>query len=136
MTAKPLPQITPETRMFWDMAAQRELWLPRCVDTGRFFFPPLERSPLTGGEVTWARASGRARLASFVITHRAAPGYEEQAPYVIALAELEEGPRLTCNLLDVAADPAALTIGMPLEVAFEERGAITLPQFRPAAKEA
>jgi hypothetical protein len=30
----------------------------------------------------------------------------------------------------VAANPAALTIGMPLEVVFEERGEITLPQFQ------
>lgn len=121
--------------MYWDMAAKHELWLPKCVDTGRFFFPPREHSPFTGGEIAWERVSGRATLASYVINHRPAPGYEDQGPYVIALVELEEGPRLASNLLEIAADPAVLKIGMALEVTFEERGPITMPQFRPAAVE-
>jgi uncharacterized protein len=128
---KAIPSATPETKLFWDMAAKHELWLPRCVDTGKFFFPPQESSPLTGGEISWARASGRGRLASYVIAHRAAPGFEDELPYVVALVELDEGPRLTSNLLNVAPDPALLTIGMPLQVVFEERGPMTLPQFAP-----
>jgi uncharacterized OB-fold protein len=128
---KAVPSATPETKLFWDMAAKHELWLPRCIDTGKFFFPPQESSPLTGGKVTWERVSGRGKLASYVIAHRAAPGFEDELPYVVALVELDEGPRLTSNLRDVAPDPAALTIGMPLQVVFEERGPMTLPQFAP-----
>jgi uncharacterized OB-fold protein len=131
MNTKALPTPTPETRTYWEMAAKHELWLPRCVDTEAFFFPPRERSPFTGGEVTWSRASGRATLASYVINHRPAPGYEDNGPYVIAIVKLAEGPQLIANLLDVAAEPQALSIGMPLEVVFETRGAITVPQFRP-----
>ena len=131
---KAVPEPTPETKFFWDMAAKHELWLPRCVDTGRFFFPPQETSPLTGGGVKWEKASGRGKLASYVIAHLPAPGFE--APYVIALVELEEGPRLTSNVLGVPPDPAALTIGMPLQVVFEQRGAMTLPQFAPARESA
>jgi hypothetical protein len=127
---KPLPVPTPETLTYWEMAARHELWLPKCADSSRFFFPPRERSPFTGGAVYWERASGRGRLASYVINMRPAPGYEEEAPYVIAIVALEEGPRLISNLLGVAPDPAALKIGMPLEVAFEDRGPITVPQFR------
>src|SRR5262245_38176928 len=110
VVSKPLPTPTPETKMFWDMAAKHELWLPRCASTGQFFFPPQQRSPLTGGEVEWEKASGRATLASYVITQIPAPGYEKEVPYIIALADLEEGPRLTCNLLGVAPDPANLRI--------------------------
>jgi len=130
MSTKPLPVPTPETRTYWEMAARHELWLPKCTDTLRFFFPPRERSPFTGGAVSWERASGRGRLASYVINIRPAPGYEEEAPYIIAIVALEEGPRLISNLIDVAPDPAVLKIGMALEVAFEVRGPITVPQFR------
>jgi len=77
------------------------------------------------------RASGRGFLYSFVITHRAAPGFE--APYVIAEVELEEGPRMLSNLVGVAPDADRLELDLPLEVTFETFGEVTLPQFRPRA---
>jgi uncharacterized OB-fold protein len=129
---KPMPASTPDTAKYWEMAAKHEFWLPRCVDTGCFFFPPTDTSPFTGGNVHWEKASGRGTLASFVISHVAAPGFE--APYVIALVDLEEGPRLTSNLLDAPARPEALQIGMALEVAFEQRGDMSIPQFKLAAR--
>ncbi|HEX7854208.1 MAG TPA: Zn-ribbon domain-containing OB-fold protein [Sphingobium sp.] len=133
MNAKFLPQPTPETRLFWDKARAGELWLPRCVDTGRVFFPPRAFSPFTGGAVDWVRASGRATLASYVIVHRPAPGFEGEVPYIVAMAALEEGPHLLTNLPGAPADPSGLVIGAPLELVFEERDGIVLPQFRLAA---
>jgi uncharacterized protein len=130
MSAKPVPKPTPETQPFWDKARERELWLPKCVDTGQVFFPPRAFSPFTGGAVSWKKASGKAMLASFVIVHRPSPGYEQEAPYIIALAQLAEGPRMMTNLPGTPADPAALTIGAPLTVIFEERGDMVIPQFR------
>jgi uncharacterized OB-fold protein len=130
MTPRMAPQPTPETAFFWAKASQRELWLPRCSDTGRFFFPPRQFSPFTGGAIEWERASGRAILASFVITHRPAPGFEGRTPYIVALAELEEGPRMMTNLPGSPPDPAALTIGAALELTFEAYGDVVLPQFR------
>jgi hypothetical protein len=53
-------------------------------------------------------------------------------PYVIAMVELEEGPRLMTNLVGVVADPARLRIGMAIEVVFEDvTPEVTLPRFRP-----
>jgi uncharacterized OB-fold protein len=75
------------------------------------------------------RASGRGALHSYVITHRAAPGFE--APYAIAEVELEEGPRMLSNLVGVAPDPEALPLDLALEVPFESFGEVTLPRFRP-----
>jgi uncharacterized OB-fold protein len=129
-TAKMLPVPTPETKTFWDKARAHELWLPVCVDSGRAFFPPRMFSPFTGGAVQWRPASGRAKLASYVIVHRAAPGFESEAPYIVALAALEEGPHMVTNLPGAPCDPARLTIGAALAVTFEQRGEVTLPQFR------
>jgi uncharacterized OB-fold protein len=125
-----LPKPTPETAFFWTKVTERELWLPRCVDTGRVFFPPRDFSPFTGGAITWERASGRATLASFIIAHRPAPGFEEEVPYIIALAALEEGPHMMTNLPGSPPDPTTLTIGAPLEVVFEKIDDAVLPQFR------
>jgi uncharacterized protein len=127
-TPKPLPKPLPETATFWEKAKLHELWLPRCVATGRFFFPPRGHSPFTGGAIEWQRVSGRARLASFNIPHRPAPGFDP--PYAVAIAELEEGPMMLTNLPGTPPDPAAIRIGAALEVCFEERGGMTLPQFR------
>lgn len=130
MSGKPVPKPTPETQPYWDRLREHELWLPKCVDTGKVFFPPRPFSPFTGGAVGWHKASGRAKLASFVIVHRPSPGYEADAPYVIALAELEEGVRMMTNLPGAPVDPAALKVGAPLVVAFEDRGDMVIPQFR------
>jgi uncharacterized OB-fold protein len=129
MSGKTVPQPTPETQFFWDKAALHELWLPKCADTGRVFFPPRFASPFTGGAVEWQRASGRGKLASYLLVHRPAPGFEGEVPYIVALIELEEGPRLMANLPGTPPDPAALKIGSPAVVTFETRGHQTLPQF-------
>ena len=130
MAAKFLPRPTPETQIFWDKANLGELWLPTCVDSGRAFFPPRLFSPFTGGAVAWEKASGRATLASYVIVHRPAPGFEGDGAYIVAIAALEEGPRLLTNLPGAAPDPERLQIGAPLELVFETRGDRSLPQFR------
>jgi uncharacterized OB-fold protein len=63
----------------------------------------------------------------------AAPGWQGETPYVIAVVQLEEGPRMMSNLVDIAADPAALVLDMPLEGTFEARGDQKLPLFKSAA---
>ena len=75
------------------------------------------------------RATGSATLHSYVINHRAAPGFT--APYVIAVVELDEGPRLLTNLIDVEPDPDALPLDLPVEVRFEPAGEAAVPVFRP-----
>jgi len=126
----PLPVPTPETRHFWEGTASGELRLQRCRGCTEAYFPPQPFCPrCASADVEVVRASGRGSLHTYVINHRPAPGFE--APYVIAVVELEEGPRLLTNLVGVAADPHALPIDLPVEVVFEARGEVTLPMFRP-----
>jgi len=62
------------------------------------------------------------------------PPFRDRLPYVAALVELEEGPRIMTNVVDCA--PEDLQIGMPLQVAFRELDDdITAPVFRPADPE-
>ena len=50
----------------------------------------------------------------------------------IAMVELEEGPLIPTNIVDVEPDPSNLTIGMPVEVTYEDiTDTITLPKFKP-----
>jgi uncharacterized OB-fold protein len=81
--------------------------------------------------VSVVRASGRATLYSYVINHRLPKWID--APYAIAVVQLEEGPRMMTNILGVPQTPEALVLDMPLEVVFESVSAdIALPKFRPA----
>jgi uncharacterized protein len=131
VNARFVPVPTPETRTYWDRAAEGELWLPRCGSCGRAVFYPRSFCPhCNSDDITWFRASGRGVVESFIINHTPALGYEQDAPYVIALIMLEEGVRLTTNLLGVEPTPDAVWVGLPVEVVFEKRGGIALPQFR------
>ena len=132
MAERALPTPTPETQHYWDGAKAGELRLQRCDACAHVYFPPRPFCPeCSGREVSVFTASGRATLHSYVINHMKAPGFEP--PYAVAVVELEEGPRLMCNILDCPATPEALVLDMALEVTFETvSDEITLPQFRPA----
>jgi uncharacterized OB-fold protein len=130
---RPLPEPTPETRHFWEGTRAGELRLQRCTSCSHTYFPPRPFCPDCGSrDVSVFAASGRATLHSYVINHRAAPGFE--APYAIAVVELAEGPRMMSNITDCPQTPEALQLDMPLVVCFEEQNEeISLPLFRPAS---
>jgi uncharacterized OB-fold protein len=124
---------TPETEPYWSGTAAGELRLQRCGDCARPYFYARPSCPHCGSlDVEWFAASGRARLHTYVINHRPAPGFEEDGPYAIAVVELEEGPRLMTNIVGIDNTPENLVLDMALEVAFEQRGDVAIPVFRPA----
>jgi uncharacterized OB-fold protein len=128
--AKPKP--TPETQHFWDGTQAGELRLQRCDACANVYFPPRPFCPACASrKVSVFKASGKAKLYSYVIHHRPVPGFVP--PYAIAVVELDEGPRMMSNIVDCPQTPEALELDMKLEVAFEKLDDnITLPLFRPA----
>ncbi len=131
---KPLPQPTPETQPFWDGTRDGRLMIMHCNTCARDYFYPRPICPFCmSTDTSWKQASGRAKLHTYMIIHRAAPGFEAEAPYVVGVVELEEGPRMMSNIVGIEPDPAKLEIDMPLEVTFDKASdQITLPKFRPA----
>lgn len=129
---KPLPEVTRISRPFWEAAAEHRLLLQRCSDCGRHQHPPVALCPACSGELEWAPASGRGTLYTFTVLHRLYhPAFADELPYNVAVVELEEGPLMVTNVVDV--DNERLTIGMPLRVVFEDvRDGISLPKAAPA----
>jgi uncharacterized OB-fold protein len=128
----PIPQ--PETDFYWEKANAHELWLMRCNACGATYFYPRPICPhCFSRDTSWIRSSGRGTLYAFSIVHRPpTPAFQDRVPYVAALVELEGGARLPTNLVDVEPDPAAIRIGMGVEVVFDDVSAdIALPKFRP-----
>jgi hypothetical protein len=133
--SKPAPVITPETQPFWDAAQREELQIQRCRPCDSFYFYPRPFCPACFSEdVEWARTSGRATLVSYVINHRPVPGWEQDAPYAIAIVELEEGPRMATNIVGVANTTDNLVLDMALEVCFVEQSGVKVPKFRPGGR--
>ena len=131
--SKPVPRPTPETAHYWEGAAIGELRIQHCNACDRHYFYPRPSCPQCGStDVAWVVASGRARLHTYLITHRPAPGFADDVPYAIAVVELEEGPRMMTNIVGVENTPEALVLDMALEVDFEPRGELQVPVFRPA----
>ena len=75
--------------------------------------------------------SGRGTVYSFTVTHQnQAPGFRESLPYVLAVVELAEGPRMMTNVVGCAPDD--VRIGMAVEVEFDDvTSEVTLAKFRP-----
>ena len=123
------PVATPETKHFWDGTAEGELRLQRCLGCESTYFPPQPYCPQCGSDdVDVVRSSGRGFLYSYVISHLSVPGFE--APYVIAVVELEEGPRLLTNIVEVLPDPDHLPLDLPVEVIYRAVVDFKLPLFR------
>ncbi len=133
-TGRPIPVPTPETEHFWRGTKAREIRLQRCSRCDKAYFPPRPFCPSCGSrDVSVFKASGRATLYSYIVSHRDAPGFK--APYAIAVVELEEGPRMMSNIVECPQTPDALVLDMPLEAVFEPLDdTITLPLFRPRGR--
>jgi 3-oxo-4,17-pregnadiene-20-carboxyl-CoA hydratase alpha subunit len=126
---RPRPAVNEDTEFFWDGMNVGELRIQRCASCATLRHPPRPACGACGGlDSDHVVASGRGTVHSFVVHHYpAVPGFEP--PFVVALIELEEGPRLVSNLTDVG--PEDVAIGLPVEVAFTEvEPGFTLPLFR------
>ncbi len=127
--------MTPEAKPYWDGLREGKLMLPKCEDCGgAFFYPRIACPRCHSRNVGWIQASGKGKLYSFQIAHRALnPAFKIEPPYILAMVELEEGPRLMSNLIDIEPDPDIVKCDMAVEVVFEKQtDEVTLPLFRPA----
>ncbi len=129
---RPRPSVTQDNSFFFEGAEGGVLLVRQCAACGRYQHPPLPMCPACNGLDWQARTmSGRGTVYTFTVTHHPRfPGFG--SPFVVALVELEEGPRIVSNVIDV--DPSRVSIGMPVEVVFVAVDPeLTLPLFRARA---
>jgi len=126
---KPLPAVDPGTAPYWNALNEGRLLLKSCRACGKPHFYPREICPhCRSADLEWVAARGTGEIYSFTVAHRpAGPAFAQDAPYVIAIVELSEGPRMMTWILNA---PEAVAIGSkvrlrPRKVSEE----ITLPMF-------
>ncbi|MEQ8731924.1 Zn-ribbon domain-containing OB-fold protein [Roseitalea porphyridii] len=126
---RPLPVPNADTAPFWDGCAAGVVTVQRCEACGATQFPPRPFcTSCRSNRLTWGPTSGRATVASFTVVHRApVPAFREAVPYVLALVDLPEGPRLMTNVVD--CDPQDVRIGQAVRFVFRRvaDGAPPLP---------
>ena len=127
----PLPQPTPETKPFWDGLKERRLTIQRCNDCGKPYFYPRPFCPSCfSRNVSWFEASGKGKLYTFVINYRPPP-FLGKEPSVLAVVELDEGPRMMTTLVGADPDPAHIHCDAPVTIEYDDvTDEVTLPRFR------
>ena len=132
MSRPMIPVANSDTKPFWDGCLQRQFLLQRCSNCGAYRHPPSPICPkCLSDQHAWVPASGRGKVYTFVVVREAlSRGWEQLIPYVLAVVELDEGPHVLTNIVNIA--PEQVAIEMLVEVTFEELdGTTMLPVFQP-----
>lgn len=130
------PTVNPDSAPYWDGAREGRLMIRKCSDCGATHFLPRHLCPECWSDrLEWIESAGRGTVHSFTVIRRASvPEYSGRVPYVLALIDLEEGPRMMANI--VGDDALETALGDPVRVVFETRGkeGAKVPQFQRKAE--
>lgn len=131
-----------EVPRYWRLKQQRYALVGEvCPHCEKKIFPPRDVCPYCGGEAKTQYAfSGKGKVYSYTVMRDAPAGYEENAPYTVAVVALDEGPMVTAQLTDLGEQP--VEIGMPVEMVTrkirqdgDERGMLVYGyKFRPVMR--
>jgi len=130
---KPLPEPNGDSKLFWDGCRKHELRFQKCVDCQHIRWPPSIICPLCHSRDTEVIvASGKGKIFTFAIYRQAYHNaFENDVPYIVAIVELAEGPRVLSNI--VGSIPEEIGCDMPVEVMWEDiNEEVTLPKFKVA----
>jgi len=128
-----IPGVTDLTRPYWENARAGRLVTQRCRNCGRIWHPPLPACPhCHGTDIGWHEVSGAGTVYTYtVVRHATHAALADRVPYVIAIVELAEGPRLVTGIAGCA--PEDVRVGMTVRACFREvADGVALPYFEPA----
>ncbi len=116
---RPLPTPTNISQEFWDAAKQKRLLLQYDPEAEKYQFYPRGISLYSGKRnLEWREVAGKGSLYSYTETVIPTRGFENLAPYLIGLVELDEGVRLMALLHNCSADD--VKIGMRVRLCWDE----------------
>lgn len=83
----------------------------KCNDCQAITCPPkMTCQECTGTNLEVVELKGKGKIVTFTTIYVAPEGRENEVPYTIVLVELEEGPWIMGNLIDI--DPARIDMGL------------------------
>lgn len=131
---KPLPTPTPTTQPFWDALADHRVELQYCPSCEQYIYYPRTHCPhCLSRDLEWREVPGTGTVYTYTVARRpTAPPWADDLPQQIAVVELDEGPRLTTELVNVA--PEDIKVGLRVKPHFDDHkeAGVTLLLFEPA----
>ena len=128
-----IPASTDLTRPYWRNAHNGKLVTQRCNNCANGWHPPLPACPhCHSTDIGWRQVAGTGTVYTYtVVRHATHASLADHIPYVIAIVELTEGPRIVTGI--TGCDPGDVRAGMEVQVRFEAvTDEVTLPYFEPA----
>ena len=131
---RPLPNLAEmDTAPFWAGTAEGEFRYQQCSNCGTVVWHP--RSHCTGcvdGDLQWKVSAGKGTLYSFSVVRQSYhPFFRNQVPYVVALVDLDEGPRFLTNLIDLEDPLNDVEIGQRVAIEWEQHEELAIPLVKP-----
>ena len=127
-----VPEPTPTSQPFWDALSEGRVEIQRCDDCGAWVHYPRARcNSCLSDALTWTGVSGEGTVYTFTVARQpTTPAFAGVENPIIAVVELDEGPRVTTSLEEV--EPADVAIGMRVTPVFVPASdQITLLRHRP-----
>jgi uncharacterized OB-fold protein len=107
---------------FWRCIPQRyNLVGTHCNNCDEYYFPPRDVCPdcRRAGQMVDYKFKGTGTILTYTIIHTATEDFEKQTPYALAIIELDEGPRVTGQ---VVANHDDVKIGTRVKAIFRILG--------------
>jgi uncharacterized OB-fold protein len=116
---------------YWRMLEEGRFRFQRCASCGHAWLPPREDCPSCwSSQWRWEEARGRGKLVSWVVFHTAFDeAFELRVPYNVAVVELDEGPRLITNIVNLPGADEDPT-DRPVSLTIEADHGRSLPRFK------
>ncbi len=134
MVDKPLPTPTPTSQPFWDALSEHKVRIQYCPACEEHIYYPRAHCPhCLSRDLEWREIAGTGTVYTYTIARRpTAPPWADDVPQQIAVVELDEGPRLTTELVNVA--PEDIQVGLRVKPVFEDHAeaGVTLLMYEPA----
>ncbi len=110
---------------FWrEIQSRYNLVGTKCGNCGKVDFPPRSVCPDCGrksvGKMKTYKLSGKGTVVTYTTIYDAPSQFDMQKPYVMAIIEMDEGVRLTSQIIDANADD--VKIGMKVQATFRKLG--------------
>jgi len=129
---RPLPDPGEEdTLEFWAATREERLAYQQCTHCDTVvFYPRAHCTGCTSGRLEWKTAKGTGTIYTYSVVRLSyLPFFRLQVPYVVAVIDLDEGPRLVSNVLEVG-NPDLSLIGKRVRVEWETHESVSIPLFR------
>ena len=133
--SRPLPNLKDaDTRAFWRATKDQRLTYQQCGDCGALVFHPRRHcTGCLGRALEWRDSAGLGTVYTYSVVRQSRhPFFRQLVPYAVAWIDLDEGPRLVSNVVELDDPVRDIQIGMRVKVRWEEHEELCLPLFERA----